>query len=142
APATALDGVGARIAGLIANVVPADLTNRPLRVGDLLFVLPHSLIDRTNRPEVAYAPEGAIVTLKLTVDRHQPPPRGGQNVPSRVFAFDETGQIALTFFHAHLAYLDRQLPVGRDVLVSGRMEWFNGRPSMVHPDYIVPVSEA
>ena len=142
APATALDGVGARIAGLIANVVPADLTNRPLRVGDLLFVLPHSLIDRTNRPEVAYAPEGAIVTLKLTVDRHQPPPRGRKNVPYRVFAFDETGQIALTFFHAHQAYLERQLPVGSDVLVSGRMEWFNGRPSMVHPDYIVPVSEA
>ncbi|WP_309084534.1 ATP-dependent DNA helicase RecG [Chelativorans sp.] len=142
APATALEGVGSRIAGLIANVVPADLTSRPPRVGDLLFVLPHSLIDRTNRPEMAHAPQGAIVTLKLTVDRHQPPPRGKRNVPYRVFAFDETGQIALTFFHAHQAYLEKQLPVGGEVLVSGRMEWFNGRPSMVHPDYIVPVSEA
>jgi len=142
APATTLEGIGNRMAGLIANVVPADLTNRPLRVGDLLFVLPHSLVDRTNRPEVANAPQGAIVTLKLTVDRHQPPPRGKKNVPYRVFAFDETGQIALTFFHAHQAYLEKQLPVGEEVLVSGRMEWFNGRPSMVHPDYIVPVSEA
>ncbi|WP_011581042.1 MULTISPECIES: ATP-dependent DNA helicase RecG [Chelativorans] len=142
APATALEGIGSRTAGLIANVVPADLANRPLRVGDLLFVLPHSLIDRTNRPEVAYAPQGAIVTLRLTVDRHQPPPRGKKNVPYRVFAFDETGQITLTFFHAHPAYLEKQFPVGSEVLVSGRMEWFNGRPSMVHPDYIVPASEA
>jgi len=142
APATVLEGIGSRTAGLIANVVPADLTNRPLRVGDLLFVLPHSLIDRSNRPEIAYAPEGAIVTLKVTVDRHQPPPRGKRSVPYRVFAFDETGQIALTFFHAHQAYLEKQLPIGGEVLVSGRMEWFNGRPSMVHPDYIVPTSEA
>ncbi|WEX07088.1 ATP-dependent DNA helicase RecG [Chelativorans sp. AA-79] len=142
APATVLEGIGDRTAGLIANVVPADLTNRPLRVGDLLFVLPHSLIDRTNRPDIANAPQGAIVTLRLTVDRHQPPPRGKKNVPYRVFAFDETGQIALTFFHAHQAYLEKQLPVGGEVLASGRMEWFNGRASMVHPDYIVPIAEA
>ncbi|WP_159585789.1 ATP-dependent DNA helicase RecG [Chelativorans xinjiangense] len=142
APATSLEGVGDKVAGLIANVVPADLTARPLRVGDLLFVLPHSLIDRTNRPGVALAPQGAVVTLALTVDRHQPAPRGKKNVPYRVFAFDDTGEIALTFFHAHQAYLERQLPVGAEVLVSGRMEWFNGRPSMVHPDYIVPAAEA
>src|SRR6476620_3369976 len=28
------------------------------------------------------------------------------------------------------------LPVGGKVVVSGRMEWFNGRPTMVHPDHI------
>ena len=76
APATTLEGIGSRLAGLIANVVPADLSGRPLRVGDLLFVLPHSLIDRSNRPGVAHAPQGAIVTLSLTVARHQPAPRG------------------------------------------------------------------
>ncbi|WP_274424503.1 ATP-dependent DNA helicase RecG [Chelativorans sp. YIM 93263] len=142
APATTLDGVGSRIAGLISNVVPADLANRPLRVGDLLFVLPHSLIDRTNRPEVAYAPQGAIVTLALTVGRHQPPPRGRKNVPYRVYAFDETGEIALTFFHARQQWLEKILPTGAEVLASGRMDWFNGRASMVHPDYIVPAAEA
>ncbi|MCT8999560.1 ATP-dependent DNA helicase RecG [Chelativorans intermedius] len=142
APATSLDGIGDKLARLIANVVPADLASRPLRVGDLLFVLPHALIDRTNRPGVAGAPHGAIVTLSLTVDRHQPPPGGRKNVPYRVYAFDETGEIALTFFHAHQAYLERLLPVGGAVVVSGRMEWFNSRPSMVHPDHILPADEA
>ena len=28
------------------------------------------------------------------------------------------------------------MPVGEHIVVSGRMEWFNGRPSMVHPDHI------
>ncbi len=142
APVTSLDGVGTKLAGLLERIVPADLGEREPRVGDLLFVLPHSLIDRRNRPGVAHAPEGAIVTLELHIDRHQPSPRGRSNMPYRVLAHDESGEIALTFFHAKQAWLEKQLPVGADVLVSGRMEWFNGRASMVHPDHIVPAADA
>ena len=28
------------------------------------------------------------------------------------------------------------------MIVSGKVDWFNGRPSMVHPDYMVRASEA
>ncbi|MCR4267376.1 ATP-dependent DNA helicase RecG [Nitratireductor sp. ZSWI3] len=142
APVTTLDGVGAKLADLLSNIVPGDGTGRELRVGDLLFVLPHSLVDRRNRPGIANAPEGAIVTLELTVSRHHPSPPGRKSAPYRVFAFDDTGEIALTFFHARAQWLEKVLPEGEKVLVSGRMEWFNGRPSMVHPDFIVPAAEA
>jgi ATP-dependent DNA helicase RecG len=142
APATTLDGIGKKVAELLEHVVPADLGGREVRVGDLLFVLPHSVIDRRRRPGIAGSAEGAIVTLELFVDRHQPSPRGRPNVPYRVFAHDETGEIALTFFHARAPWLEKVLPVGANVIVSGRMEWFNGRPSMVHPDHIVSAQEA
>ena len=138
APVTGLDGIGPKVADMIGKVVPADVTDRAPRVGDLLFVLPHSLIDRRNRPGIALAQEGAIVTLDVTVDRHQPAPRGRKSVPYRVYAFDETGEIALTFFHAQPNWLEKMLPIGGQVVVSGRMQWFNGRPSMVHPDHIAP----
>ncbi|RUW70375.1 ATP-dependent DNA helicase RecG, partial [Mesorhizobium sp. M1E.F.Ca.ET.063.01.1.1] len=85
---------------------------------------------------------GQIVTLEVRVDRHQPPPRGNRSVPYRVYAHDDTGEIALTFFHAHAAYLQKMLPEGEHVVISGRMEWFNGRPTMVHPDHIAPIDEA
>jgi ATP-dependent DNA helicase RecG len=142
APITSLDGVGPKVAALIEKTVAADLSGREARVGDLLFALPNSVIDRRNRPGIARAAEGAIVTLDVRVDRHQPPPRGNRSVPYRVYAHDDTGEIALTFFHAHAAYLEKQLPEGADVVVSGRMEWFNGRPSMVHPDHIAPAADA
>ena len=142
APAVALDGVGPRIAALIAQIAPGDHSGEELRVGDLLFILPHALIDRRNRPGIAQAPEGAVVTLDLRVDRHQPSPRGRPNVPYRVFAHDDTGEIALTFFHARPSWLEKVLPEGGQVVVSGRMEWFNGRPSMVHPDHILPAEDA
>jgi ATP-dependent DNA helicase RecG len=54
-----------------------------------------------------------------------------------VFCHDDTGEVALTFFHAREDWLEKQLPVGETRYVSGKMEWFNGRPAMVHPDYIV-----
>ncbi len=142
APVTALEGVGPKVGDLIGRVVPADVTDRAPRISDLLFTLPYSVIDRRSRPEIAYAAEGQIVTLEVTVDRHQPPPRGNRSVPYRVFAFDETGQIALTFFHAKGDWLLNVLPIGETVIVSGRMEWFNGRPSMVHPDHIALASDA
>ncbi len=142
APITSLEGVGPKVAALIEKIVPADLGDRSARIGDLLFTLPHSVIDRRNRPGIAGAAEGAIVTLEVRIDRHQPPPRGNRSVPYRVYAHDDTGEIALTFFHAHAAYLEKQMPVGEHVVVSGRMEWFNGRPSMVHPDHIAPLAGA
>ncbi|MGI6853079.1 ATP-dependent DNA helicase RecG [Mesorhizobium sp. 1B3] len=142
APVTALDGIGPKVAALIEKIVAADLTNRAARVGDLLFLLPNSVIDRRNRPGIAFAAEGAIVTLEVRVDRHQPAPRGNRSAPYRVYAHDDTGEIALTFFHAHAAWLEKALPEGETVVVSGRMEWFNGRPSMVHPDHIARADEA
>ncbi len=142
AEAVSLDKVGAKTAELIRRVIPFDTTDRPVRVGDMIFILPHSLIDRRNRPGVAGGAEGAIVTLELRVGRHQPAPYGKKNVPYRVYAFDDTGEIALTFFHARSAWLERTMPVGADIIVSGRMEWFNGRPSMVHPDHIALAENA
>ncbi|EAB6718441.1 ATP-dependent DNA helicase RecG, partial [Salmonella enterica subsp. enterica] len=64
APLTALPGVGDKVAALIENVVSADLTDRHARVGDLVFTLPYQVIDRTNRPGIAGAAQGVIVTLE------------------------------------------------------------------------------
>ena len=142
APATTLDGIGPRLASLIANIVPADITGRELRVGDLLFLLPQSVIDRRQRWAIADAPDGTLVTLEVIIDRHQPSPRGRGSAPYRVFAHDDSEEITLTFFHAKGDWLQKALPEGERMLVSGRIEWFNGRPSMVHPDHMVPVSRA
>ena len=49
---------------------------------------------------------------------------------------DETGELGLVFFRGRAAYLEKQLPVGETRWVSGMVEWFNGRPQMVHPDHI------
>ena len=108
----------------------------------LLTHIPSGVIDRRNMPEIAFAAEGAIVTLKVRVDRHQPSPQGRPNVPHRVFCHDETGEIGLVYFRAKSAWLEKLFPVGETVLVSGKMEWFNGRPTMVHPDQVMSLADS
>ncbi|BBE71246.1 ATP-dependent DNA helicase RecG [Oharaeibacter diazotrophicus] len=141
-PVSALAGVGPKLAPKLTRLVrPGAEPGREGVVADLLFHLPTQVIDRSREASVAGAPEGAIVTLRLTVDRHRPTPAGGR-APYRVMAFDDTGEIALCFFHAEKGWLEKLLPVGAERLVSGRVEWFNGAPQMVHPDHVVPPEEA
>jgi len=129
---TALPGVGPKIAALIARVAGP-------RVVDLVLTPPAGLIDRTARPKVADAPYGALATLRVKVDRHNPPPKG-RRLPYRVLCSDDTGFITLVFFHARQAYLQKTLPEGEERLVSGKVEEFKGDRQMVHPDYIADPS--
>ena len=138
-PVSKLPGVGPKIEKLIATLVGTG-GERDAHVADLVFHLPSSVIDRRNQPGVAFAAEGAIVTLKLRIDRHQSVP-GGSRAPYRIFGHDDTGEIALVFFHPRRDWLERTAPVGETRYVSGKVEWFNDQPQMVHPDHIVTAEE-
>ncbi|MFK0272610.1 ATP-dependent DNA helicase RecG [Ensifer sp. NPDC090286] len=140
-PLDTLPGIGPKIGELYARLLGRE-TIEDCRVVDLVFHAPHSLIDRRQQPGIAHAPQGVIVTITGRVDRHQPPPRGKPNLPYRVFLHDETGELALTYFRVKGNWLEKSLPVDETVIVSGKVDWFNGRPSMVHPDYVVRASEA
>jgi ATP-dependent DNA helicase RecG len=141
APVTTLDGVGPKLAGLLKTLLLPSGSDAALRVRDLLLHLPSSVVDRRQRGEIAMAPEGGIVTLTVRIDRHQAPGRAS-TMPYRVFAQDETGEIALTYFRAQSGWMEKLLPVGETMVVSGRVEWFNGRPQMVHPDFVCSLEEA
>ncbi|MCO5733741.1 ATP-dependent DNA helicase RecG [Rhizobium sp. SSA_523] len=141
ASVSSLPGIGPKLADLIARVTGREDAD-DCRVIDVLFHAPSSIIDRRNRPGIALSPQGAIVTLEGRVDRHQPPPPGKSNQPYRVFLHDETGELALTFFRVKGNWLEKALPIDEQVMVSGKVDWFNGRASMVHPDLMVKMSEA
>src|SRR5438874_4328268 len=140
APVTRLPGIGPKLGEALRRLLIGG-DGPDARVVDLLFHLPVAVIDRRRQPGVAEAAQGAIVTLKVRVDRHAKAPRNNPRIPYRVYASDETGEIALTFFHARPDWMEKTLPVGATVYVSGKMDWFNGRPSMVHPDHIVGEAE-
>lgn len=126
---TALSGVGPKLAALITKAAGA-------RIVDLIFTPPISVIDRSNRPAVADAPPGQLVTLNVVVDRHDPPPKG-RKLPYRVICSDDTGFLTLIFFRAREDYLTKILPPGERRLISGKIEDYKGARQMAHPDYIV-----
>ncbi|MEM9733244.1 MAG: ATP-dependent DNA helicase RecG [Pseudomonadota bacterium] len=137
APVTSLAGIGPKLAVILTKLLRGGDGKQIAPVADLLFHMPSGMVDRRHQPAIMDALEGQLVTLKVRVDRHQPPPRGNNRVPYRVMVHDDSGELALTFFRGNGQWLEKQLPEGEIRHVSGRLEWFNGRASMVHPDHIV-----
>ena len=128
ADVTALLGVGPKIATLIGRVSGS-------RIVDLILTPPTSMIDRSLRPKILEAKLGQLATFELTVDRHDPPPKG-RRLPYKVICSDETGFVTLVFFHGRPDYLTKTLPEGKKRLVSGKIEDFKGSLQITHPDYI------
>ncbi|MEL7299805.1 MAG: ATP-dependent DNA helicase RecG [Pseudomonadota bacterium] len=102
---------------------------------DLLFHLPHAIIDR--RPVETVQGQGlpATLTVEVEVKRHHAPSRRG--APHRIFVEDSATAFQLVYFHARGPYLEKILPVGARRVVSGKVELFDGEANMVHPDHVV-----
>ncbi|HEY7548822.1 MAG TPA: ATP-dependent DNA helicase RecG [Hyphomicrobiaceae bacterium] len=138
ASATSLLGIGPRMALLLKKALrlPPGVTEP--RVIDLLWHTPTGVIDRRATPTLAAAVPGTIATLRVRVLRHRPAPPGNSRAPYKVGCEDETGRLDLVFFHADPGFIQRQLPEGSLRYISGRVDTFNDRKQMAHPDYIVP----
>jgi ATP-dependent DNA helicase RecG len=137
ASAINLPGIGPRMQVLLKKALrlPPGVTDP--RVIDLVWHMPTGVIDRRATPTVAAAIPGTIATLELRVLAHRAPPRGNTKAPYKVACEDETGKIDLVFFHAERKFIERQLPEGAIRFVSGRIEAYNDKKQMAHPDYIV-----
>ncbi len=133
APVTTLAGVGPRIAKAIERVAGA-------QVVDLLWHLPGGVIDRRFSPRVADAPSGAVATMTVHVDYHAAPPN--PRLPYKVHCSDDSGELDLVFFHARAEYLLKILPEGETRVVSGKVEHYQGRIQITHPDHIAEPAEA
>ena len=131
APLTSLRGIGPSVASLIARAAGGD------RVIDLLFHMPDSYLDRSARPTIRSATPGTVATLAVEVVRHERPASSRQ--PWRIIVKDDTGVAELVFFKFTR---EAQMPAGAKLLVSGKLDVFNGRLTIPHPDHLVPIEQA
>lgn len=132
APITSLPGLGPKLGKLAERLAGP-------HVVDLLWHKPSGVIDRMAVGSIEEAPEGRIVTLTVRVDGHAPALLPGR--PYRIRCTDHTGLMELVFFHIKGDWLEKKLPVGQKITVSGKAERFNGQLKIVHPDYYGPAEE-
>lgn len=137
APAQSLTGIGPRMAQLMKKAIAVPPTVTEPRIIDLLWHLPHGVVDRRAEPAITEAVPGTIVTLRVRVLKHKGPPRGKSKAPYKVTCEDDTGRVDLVFFHVDRRFVERQLPEGEIRYVSGRVEQYGDHLQMTHPDYIV-----
>jgi len=135
----ALPGVGPKTAKLFDRLLarPGAVTTQEARVIDLLFHLPTNVIDRSQRPTIAAAPLETMVVIKAQVVEHRRPQGRYAKAPFRVLVEDDTGDIELVFFLANPDWIERSLPIGATRWISGRIELYDGRRQMVHPDRVL-----
>lgn len=123
---TTLPGIGPRNGIYLERLIGGP------KVWDALCHLPIDIIDRSYVPDLADAKAGEIATLSVTVVNHMPSPK--KNLPYKIACKDNTGAITLVFFHANRDWLAKQFPKGHTVIVSGKIETYQGKLQMVHPD--------
>jgi len=128
-----LDGVGPRSA---ENLAKMDVE----KPRDLLFTLPHNLIDRKLITSINQAELPSVVTVEVIIGLHHPNTVKGR--PYRVSVDDAKASFQLVFFHARADWVRKNLPTGTRRVVSGKIEIFDGVAQMVHPDHILRPDEA
>jgi len=129
----ALKGVGPQ---LLKPLTKLGLT----RIADLLFHLPVSWIDRKRVERLDEADVGQVITITLTAREYRQ--SGGPRAPLRIHAADAGGDyVTLTYFR-NPGWARQQLPLGKERLVSGRLDRYGQELQIVHPDHVLDPSEA
>ena len=131
--ASKLRGVGPKVAAALDRLLGSP--SRPARVLDLAFHLPVSAVDRSQRGRIAEAPRDQVVTLMGRVREHIAPP--SSKAPFRAVIEDESGDCTLVFFRNNASWVEKALPLGSTRWISGRLELYDGRLQMVHPDRVM-----
>ena len=106
---------------------------------DLLYLLPHTGVDRSRKTSVRDVVAPCTVTVEVEIGSHFPPRGKG---PYRVMVRDDALEFQVVFFHARGEYLQKLLPTGQRRLISGKIELFDGIAQMAHPDHVLRPEEA
>jgi ATP-dependent DNA helicase RecG len=102
------------------------------RLKDLLFHFPVSWQETRRAASLAGAREGERIAVPVRIIAHEPARGRG---PFRILADDATGiGLLLAFFGHKGAALAGRFPIGAEVVVAGRLELWNGRFQILHPE--------
>ncbi len=101
---------------------------------DLLWRLPQSYIDRTQKSKINELQIGKIHTLTVIVKKYSFP--RVRNLPNRVACEDNTGKINCVFFNSFEGYIRKILPLNEEVTISGKINYFNKKYQITNPTYV------
>ncbi len=123
-PLTRLKGIGPKKEESLKSI---EITS----VLDMLTHYPRRYIDRTKEAKIGsleVGEEGVVLVEVLDVHKRQTRNRR-QMVTATVS--DDTGNLSLSFFNQ--PWRERQLKVGTEVIIFGKLERYRGKESMINP---------
>ena len=124
---TKLKGVGNKIANLLKK-------KKVNTIFDLLWKLPKSYTDRSISCNIKDLKIGEIQTVNVIPYKYNFP--RVRNLPNRVFCKDETGVLDCIFFNSYEGYIKKILPIGKEVIISGKIGFFRNKYQITNPKYV------
>ena len=109
------------------------------KIKDLLWDLPYSIIDRSKITNLNELEIGKITTIKVTVKRYSFPRI--RNLPSKVLCVDKDKKINIVFFNSYEGYIKKILPIKKEVIISGKINFYKNDYQITNPTYVKPVDE-
>ncbi len=107
------------------------------RINDLLWNLPYSYTDRSEITRLDKLEVGKITTVSVVVKKYNFPRI--RNLPNKVICNDDTGSLEIVFFNSREGYIKNVLPLGKRVVVSGKIGFFRNKYQITNPDYITSI---
>jgi len=124
---TALKGVGIKTTNLLKKKNINSLF-------DLLWKLPRSFTDRSLSSKIKDLKIGENQTVTVTPQKYQFPRL--RNLPNRVICSDDTGKLDCVFFNSYEGYVKKILPLGKEITISGKINYFKNKYQLTNPKYI------
>ncbi len=109
------------------------------KIKDLLLNLPYSETDRSKIFKLNKLEVGKIQSIKVLVKKLNFPRL--RNLPNKIICEDETGKIDIVYFNSREGYLRKLFPINEWVVISGRINFYNGKYQITNPDYVITVDK-
>ena len=107
------------------------------KVKDIILNFPYSETDRSKIYNLNELEIGKTQTIKVIVKKLNFPRI--RNLPNKILCEDETGKIDIVYFNSREGYLRKIFPVNREIIISGKINFFNKKYQIANPDYVVSV---
>ncbi len=106
------------------------------KIKDLLWDLPYSIIDRSKITSLRELEIGKITTVKVNVIKYNFP--RVRNLPNKVICGEKEEKINIIFFNSYEGYIRKILPIGKEVIISGKIGYFKKHYQITNPTYVKP----
>lgn len=128
-----LAGIGDKLARFLSGLIGGN------RIADLLYHQPAHILPKKFLPPLYEIKGKELIITKVKVEAHIKPDNSRQ--PFRVRCFSGSGYLTLTFFKTFPNYIEKNFPIGAQIVVSGIAERFNDELQIAHPDYVFPAAQ-
>ena len=123
---SALKGIGKKLEKYLKN-------KKIEKVKDLILDLPYEIVDRSIITSLDKLEIGKITTIEVLVEKYNFP--RVRNLPNRVVCSQNNKKIDIVFFNSREGYIKKVLPLGKLVVISGKINFYKQKYQITNPTY-------